>query len=368
MAATPGFEVVGEAESGEEAVELFESLDPGLVLMDINLPGINGIEATRRITTAHPDAMVLLLRPTRPPTSRAAPTLRRRRLREQGRVRPGRRPRRLVAQGADLGTWAPGGSGAHRSEHRTHTGDGSAEVREPPATQPHTQTGDGTEGAEPGRDGIAERRRGRVSTPASPAAAEVQSAFRRDGADAAARTPRSLCGAAELTAEPTEQRPGSTPPTTASPRHRSRKLSAPAGVPEPPSACGARAEPCLGIGGCTAAIRSGTGIRAGPGVHAGWADGTAAPPVRLHASMPERPSCAAMSHSPFSANTLPATPSSRAVALESEAVPEPRSTHESVLCPRSRADPAQAPIRLSEPASDGLPPAVPAWPPQPLGS
>ena len=39
MAATPGFEVVGEAVTGEEAVEQFEALDPGLVLMDINLPG-----------------------------------------------------------------------------------------------------------------------------------------------------------------------------------------------------------------------------------------------------------------------------------------------------------------------------------------
>jgi two-component system invasion response regulator UvrY len=62
MAATPGFDVVGEAESGEQAVELFDELAPGLVLMDINLgPGINGIEATRRITAAHPDATVLLL-------------------------------------------------------------------------------------------------------------------------------------------------------------------------------------------------------------------------------------------------------------------------------------------------------------------
>lgn len=61
MAATPGFEVVGEAVTGEEAVEQFEALGPGLVLMDINLPGISGIEATRRITTSHPDAVVLLL-------------------------------------------------------------------------------------------------------------------------------------------------------------------------------------------------------------------------------------------------------------------------------------------------------------------
>lgn len=62
MAATPGFDVIGEAESGEEAVDLFEHIEPGLVLMDINLGrGINGIEATRRITQAHPDATVLLL-------------------------------------------------------------------------------------------------------------------------------------------------------------------------------------------------------------------------------------------------------------------------------------------------------------------
>ena len=38
-----------------------DALTPGLVLMDINLPGINGIEATRRITAAHPDAVVMLL-------------------------------------------------------------------------------------------------------------------------------------------------------------------------------------------------------------------------------------------------------------------------------------------------------------------
>jgi DNA-binding NarL/FixJ family response regulator len=61
VTATPGFEVVGEAESGEEAVALADQLSPGLVLMDINLPGINGIEATRRITAAHPGAVVMLL-------------------------------------------------------------------------------------------------------------------------------------------------------------------------------------------------------------------------------------------------------------------------------------------------------------------
>jgi two-component system invasion response regulator UvrY len=59
--ATPGFEVVGEADSGEGAVEQADSLAPGLVLMDINMEGIGGIEATRRITAAHPAIRVVLL-------------------------------------------------------------------------------------------------------------------------------------------------------------------------------------------------------------------------------------------------------------------------------------------------------------------
>ena len=58
---TPGFQVVGEAESGERALELVETLHPALVIMDINMGGISGIEATRRITADHPDVTVLLL-------------------------------------------------------------------------------------------------------------------------------------------------------------------------------------------------------------------------------------------------------------------------------------------------------------------
>ncbi|MDP8937081.1 MAG: response regulator transcription factor [Actinomycetota bacterium] len=58
---TGGFDVVGEAASGEEAVELVAELAPQLVLMDINMGGINGIEAARRITGACPDVVVVLL-------------------------------------------------------------------------------------------------------------------------------------------------------------------------------------------------------------------------------------------------------------------------------------------------------------------
>jgi class 3 adenylate cyclase/CheY-like chemotaxis protein len=59
--ATEGFEVVGEAESGEAAVELAASLGPDLVLMDVNLPAMNGMEATRRILEALPETTVIAL-------------------------------------------------------------------------------------------------------------------------------------------------------------------------------------------------------------------------------------------------------------------------------------------------------------------
>jgi DNA-binding NarL/FixJ family response regulator len=58
---TAGFEVAAEAESGEDAVSVAAAQRPDLVLMDINLPGINGIEATRRIRAAQPDIAVILL-------------------------------------------------------------------------------------------------------------------------------------------------------------------------------------------------------------------------------------------------------------------------------------------------------------------
>jgi DNA-binding NarL/FixJ family response regulator len=58
---TDGFEVVGEAETGEDSVAMATELRPDLVLMDVNLPGINGIDATRQILGDSDTVVVLLL-------------------------------------------------------------------------------------------------------------------------------------------------------------------------------------------------------------------------------------------------------------------------------------------------------------------
>ena len=58
---TDGFDVVGEAETGEESVGLVRDLRPDVVLMDVNLPGMNGLEATRAIVAERPDTVVLVL-------------------------------------------------------------------------------------------------------------------------------------------------------------------------------------------------------------------------------------------------------------------------------------------------------------------
>ena len=55
----PGIEIVGEAGTGEEAVELVKQHKPDVVLMDIQMPGIGGLEATRRCLRAHPEVKIL---------------------------------------------------------------------------------------------------------------------------------------------------------------------------------------------------------------------------------------------------------------------------------------------------------------------
>jgi len=54
-------EVVGEANNGEEAIVQADDLKPNVILMDLKMPGMNGIDATRRIHEAHPDIGVLVI-------------------------------------------------------------------------------------------------------------------------------------------------------------------------------------------------------------------------------------------------------------------------------------------------------------------
>ncbi len=61
LEAQPGWEVCGEASNGHEALEKVAELHPDLVVLDVSLPGLNGIEATPQILKASPDTEVLVL-------------------------------------------------------------------------------------------------------------------------------------------------------------------------------------------------------------------------------------------------------------------------------------------------------------------
>ena len=56
-----GFEIVGEAADGEEAVDLVDELLPDLVLMDVTMPNLNGVEATKLIHARHPEVRIVML-------------------------------------------------------------------------------------------------------------------------------------------------------------------------------------------------------------------------------------------------------------------------------------------------------------------
>ena len=57
----PEWEPCGEADSGNEAIRLAEELKPEVIIMDVSMPGLNGIEATRVIRKSQPDMKIVLL-------------------------------------------------------------------------------------------------------------------------------------------------------------------------------------------------------------------------------------------------------------------------------------------------------------------
>jgi DNA-binding NarL/FixJ family response regulator len=56
-----GFEIVGQAEDGKTAIDLWESCQPDVAMIDVSMPGMNGIETVRRLRARHPDARLLML-------------------------------------------------------------------------------------------------------------------------------------------------------------------------------------------------------------------------------------------------------------------------------------------------------------------
>jgi DNA-binding NarL/FixJ family response regulator len=72
IAATGGFESIAEVPCGEDAVALAGGLRPDLVLVDAGLPGIDGLETSRRLAAASPESLVVLMSADDDPVLRAA--------------------------------------------------------------------------------------------------------------------------------------------------------------------------------------------------------------------------------------------------------------------------------------------------------
>src|SRR5262245_51867177 len=66
IGATPRFQIIAEAESGEQAVEIARKLRPDMVLMDVHLPSLSGIEAAKAIKANRPETIVVLISTTHP--------------------------------------------------------------------------------------------------------------------------------------------------------------------------------------------------------------------------------------------------------------------------------------------------------------
>jgi DNA-binding NarL/FixJ family response regulator len=72
--ASPGFELAGQAASGNEGLAAVEQLRPDLVLLDVRMPGMDGVETARRLTASRPEVVVVLITVKEPAEAPGAST------------------------------------------------------------------------------------------------------------------------------------------------------------------------------------------------------------------------------------------------------------------------------------------------------